>query len=107
MDDQPVSKRSPLKWGQPPLLNERSEQRAPLASKTAMLDHNGRRHVVRLVNMSSLGVMIAFQGEVATGEEVTLHLLDHGAVRGQVRWSSEGRIGINFSKPLDVMLDRE
>ncbi len=89
------------------LLDERADQRASPVSQTAMLDHDGRRHVVRLIDLSPSGAMIAFQGKLAEGDQVTLQLLDHGPVTGQVRWSREGRVGINFSRPPESMLDRE
>ena len=107
MDDTPASKRSVLGDGLRRLLDERAEPRAALQSQTAMLDHDGRRHVVRLVDLSRLGVMIGFQGDLAEGDAVTIHLLDHGPVTGQVRWLRDGRAGIIFSTPLDALPDVE
>ena len=60
-----------------------------------------------LVNLSTSGAMIAFNGDLAEGDAVTLQLLDHGLVTGQVRWAREGRVGINFSKPLEDLQDRD
>ncbi|WP_309601478.1 PilZ domain-containing protein [Sphingomonas sp.] len=107
MDESPASKRSLLGEGLRRLLDEREEPRSIATSQTAMLDHGGRRHVVRLVDLSQSGAMLGFQGTLVDGDDVTLHLLDHGAVRGQVRWSRDGRVGINFSNPLDLTLDQE
>lgn len=107
MDETPASKRPGLGEGIRRLLDERGEPRASTGSNTATLDHQGRRHLVRLVNVSPSGAMISFQGNLADGDEVTLHLLDHGPVTGQVRWTRDGRVGINFSKPLSSMLDHE
>ena len=107
MDETPASKRSTFGVGIRRLLDERGEERMPLGSQTAMLEHQGRRHVVRLVNLSPSGAMVAFHGVLADGEQATLHLLDHGPVTGQVRWSRDGRLGINFSEPLDSMLDQK
>ncbi|MEO7814417.1 MAG: PilZ domain-containing protein [Sphingomicrobium sp.] len=106
MDETPASKRG-IGEGIRRLLDERGEPRASTGSKTATLDHHGRRHLVRLVNVSPSGAMISFQGSLADGDEVTLHLLDHGPVTGQVQWTRDGRAGINFFRPLDSMLDRE
>ena len=39
--------------------------------------------------------------DAADGEAVTIQLLDHGLVAGQVRWSRDGRIGIHFTTPID------
>ena len=107
MDESPASKRSLIGEGLRRLLDERDEPRSTPISQTAMLDHDGRRHVVRLVDLSPSGAMLGFQGKLADGDDITLHLLDHGAVTGQVRWSRDGRVGINFSKPLDLVLDQE
>lgn len=106
MDEIPASKSPGFGDALRRLLDERGEQRDSPASQTAMLDHQGRRHVVRLINVSQSGAMISFQGALADGDEVTLHLLDHGPLTGQVRWSRDGRVGINFSLPLEGNLDR-
>ena len=101
----PASKRSVVGEGIRRLLDERDELRTSLASQTAMLAHRGRRHVVRLVNLSRSGAAIAFHGDLPDGDPVMLQLLDHGAVAGQVKWSRDGRVGINFAAPLDGPLD--
>lgn len=101
VDDSPASKRPALSEGLRRLLDERGEARASPSSQTAVLNHDGHRHVVRLVNLSASGVMIAFNGDLAEGDEVMVQLLDHGPVTGQVRWTREGRVGINFTKPLE------
>ena len=107
MDETPASKRGIFGDGVRRLLDERGEERLSLGSQTAMLEHQGRRHVVRLVNLSPSGAMVAFHGELGDDEAVTLHLLDHGPVTGQVRWSRDGRIGVNFVRPLDSKLEQE
>ena len=107
MDETPASIRPGIGEGIKRLLDERGEPRASTGSNTAMLDHQGRRHLVRLVNVSPSGAMISFQGNLADGDEVMLHLLDHGPVTGQVRWTRDGRVGINFAEPLGSMLDRK
>lgn len=89
------------------MFDERGEGRTAPPSQTAVLNHEGQRHVVRILDLSVSGAMIAFNGALAEGVEVTLQLLDHGPVTGQVRWTRDGRVGINFSKPLEEKLDRE
>lgn len=101
MDEIPASKRPALGQGLRRLLDERGEGRTSPSSQTAVLNHDDHRHVVRIVNLSASGAMVAFNGDLAEGAEVILQLLDHGPVTGQVRWSREGRVGINFSKPLE------
>lgn len=83
------------------LLDERSEPRSPEVSQTAVLALGGANHVVRVIDLSRSGAMVRFTGDVADGEAVTIQLLDHGLVAGQVRWSRDGRIGIHFTTPID------
>lgn len=97
VDDDPASKRPALGDGLRRLLDERAEDRADPISQTAIMNHDGRRHVVRLVNLSASGAMIAFHGAMTEGDAVTLQLLDQAAVAAQVRWVRDGRVGINFS----------
>lgn len=101
MEDSPASKRSAIGEGIRRLLDERTDKRATTGSQNAMLDHDGRRHVVRLVNLSRSGAMVSFQGDLPDGDPVVLHLLDQGPVEGQVRWTRDGRVGIHFSNPVD------
>lgn len=101
MDDSPAPKRPGLGDSLRRLLDQREEERADGASQSAVLNHRGARHVVRLVNVSSRGAMLAYQGDLAEGDEVSLQLLDHGPVAGQVLWTRDGRVGIAFSSPLE------
>lgn len=83
------------------VFDERAEPRFDGDSQTAVLTHRGRNHVIRVGNVSSSGVMIIYGGTPHIGETVTLQLLDHGSVAGQVRWVRDGRVGINFIAPLE------
>ena len=77
-------------------IDERIEARVTPTSETAVLDFRGRRHVVRMVNVSASGAMVSFAQMPNIGEEVVLQLLDHGRVPAQVRWVRDGRIGLAF-----------
>lgn len=83
------------------LLDEREEPRADGKLQTAILTHRGREHEVHVSNISSSGAMVAYSEAPEIGEQVTLRLLDHGAVAGQVRWVRDGQVGINFAAPLE------
>lgn len=83
------------------LVDERRETRAEAAPRTAVLTHRGREQMVQVSNISPSGAMVAYAGEAAAGDAVTLRLLDQGAVAGQVRWVRDGQIGINFAAPLE------
>ena len=78
-------------------IDERTEVRRPSASSTGVLEFRGRKHVVRLVNVSASGAMVIFPHIPNIGERLPLHLLDQGLVTAQVRWVKDGRIGLSFS----------
>src|SRR4051812_135109 len=82
-------------------IDERTEVRHPSVSSTAMLEFRGRKHVVRLINVSASGAMLIFPHIPNIGERLQLHLLDEGLVTAQVRWVKEGRVGLSFAIPLE------
>jgi hypothetical protein len=78
-------------------IDERDEARYPSSSSTAVLEFRGRKHVVRLVNVSPSGAMVVFPYVPNIGERLPLQILDRGLVRAQVRWVRDGRIGLSFA----------
>jgi hypothetical protein len=82
-------------------IDERGEVRHPSASSTAVLEFRGRKHVVRLINVSPSGAMVIFPQMPNIGERLHLQLLDRGTVWAQVRWVKDGRIGVSFATPLE------
>ena len=80
-------------------IDERTEIRHPSVSNTAVLEFRGRKHVIRLVNVSSSGAMVIFAHTPNIGERLLLQLLDRGAIWAQVRWVKDGRIGLSFAAP--------
>lgn len=105
VDDGPGTKRV-ISDGLRRLLDQREEERSESGSQTAVLTHQGSRHVVGVVNLSSAGSMLRFRGALAEGDEVALQLLDRGAVKGQVRWVRDGRVGVSFDTPIDLARDQ-
>ncbi len=83
------------------LFDERAEDRIEAASQTAVLTFRGKRHVVRLLNLSRSGAMVIFAEMPHIGEPVTLQMLERGEVAGQVRWVRDGRVGISFTAELE------
>lgn len=83
------------------MFDERGEERIEAGSRTAALNFRGRRHVVRLINLSRSGAMVAFVEVPHIGEEVSLQLLERGEVPAYVRWVRDGRIGIHFATMLE------
>jgi PilZ domain len=82
-------------------IDERIEMRHAALSGTAVLDFRGRKHVIRLVNISESGAMVIFPHTPNIGERLTVQLLDRGLVSAQVRWVKAGRIGLSFTAPLE------
>ena len=83
------------------MFDERGEERFGAESHTAVLQHRGRKHVVRLVNLSSSGAMVIFPIMPHIGETVVLQLLGRDPVEALVKWVRDGRIGVNFAAPLE------
>lgn len=81
-------------------IDERGEARLESLSGTAVMEFRGRRHVVRLGNLSDSGAMVIFAHQPNIGEKLGLHLLDRGLVWAQVRWAGDGRIGLQFDVAL-------
>lgn len=82
-------------------IDERAEVRVPSISSTAVLEFRGRKHVVRLVNVSRSGAMVIFPHVPNIGERLPLQLLDQGLVSSQVRWVKDGRVGLSFAAPVE------
>jgi hypothetical protein len=82
-------------------IDERGEPRRSSASNTAVLEFHGRKHVVRLMNVSKSGAMVVFPHVPNIGERLSLQLLDHGLVKAQVMWVKDGRVGLSFTAQLD------
>jgi hypothetical protein len=80
-------------------IDEREEARHPAVSGTAVLEFRGRKHVVRLVNVSRSGAMVIFPHVPNIGERLPLQLLDQGVLSAQVRWVKDGRVGLSFLMP--------
>ena len=79
------------------MFDERAEERLEAGSQTAAMLHRGRKHLVRVVNVSSSGAMVIFSGMPHIGEEVMLQLLGRDAMAGHVMWVRDGRIGVSFA----------
>jgi hypothetical protein len=82
-------------------IDEREELRHPSVSNTGVIEFRGRKHVVRLINVSKSGAMVIFPHVPNIGERLPLQLLDQRFVTAQVRWVKDGRIGLSFTSPLE------
>jgi len=79
------------------MFDERAEPREPAESQTAVMEIRGRKHMVRLANLSPSGAMLVFPLMPNIGEEVVLHLLNRGRVTAHVCWVRDGKVGVNFA----------
>jgi hypothetical protein len=66
-----------------------------------VLEFRGRKHVVRLINVSPSGAMVIFPLMPNIGERLLLQILDRCTVWAQVRWVRDGRLGVSFATPLE------
>jgi len=80
-------------------VDHRLESRTEAQSQTAVLEFRGRRHVVRLVNISEGGAMVIFSLIPFIGETITMQLIGRGQVTASVCWVRDGRIGVSFAAP--------
>lgn len=78
-------------------IDERGELRHAALSGTAVVEFRGRRHVVRLINVSASGAMIIFPYPPHIGETVRIQLLDRSPMAAQIIWAKDGRIGLSFA----------
>ena len=81
------------------VIDERQETRHAALSSTAVLEFRGRKHMIRLINVSPSGAMALFPHSPNIGERLPLQILDRGVVSAQVRWVRDGRVGLSFSGP--------
>lgn len=60
----------------------------------------GRTHGVQIINISALGLMCRTEAELLKGERVSLWLPVVTDYAAEVRWSEEGRVGVEFLEPI-------
>lgn len=82
-------------------IDERAELRHAAVSGTAVVEFRGRRHVVRLINVSSSGAMIIFPHVPHIGETVKIQLLDRAPGSAHVIWAKDGRVGLSFPSSVE------
>lgn len=82
-------------------IDERSEPRYEPQSRSAELDFRGRRHVVRLINLSPSGAMVYLGLIPHIGETIRLRLIGRASIAGRVTWVRDGKVGVTFDAPLE------
>lgn len=62
---------------------------------------------VRVRNLSAGGLMAEYADHVESGTPVEINVRGVGWTRGRIAWSTDGRIGIAFDRPIDPLLARK
>ncbi|MDP8913791.1 MAG: EAL domain-containing protein [Pseudomonadota bacterium] len=70
--------------------------------RLASLNWEGQVFPVRLRNISSGGALLESERGLAPGAHVELDLAGCGLLRGEVRWSQAGRLGLRFDEEFDM-----
>ena len=79
------------------VTDQRSEDRLPGLVEETIVHFRRKKHMVRVVNVSSRGAMIAFDADdVRIGERIDIQFADENRTRTIVRWVRDGRIGVEF-----------
>ena len=83
-----------------PSINQRRTPRV-LVEMVSHISARGRTHGVRVINISELGLMCRTDAEITIGERVAIWLPVVKDVQADVRWSEDGRVGVEFCQPID------
>jgi hypothetical protein len=84
-----------------PSVNQRRAER-DLVDMVSHVTARGRTHGVRIINISSLGLMCRTEAELLIGERVHIWLPLIKETLAAVRWSEAGRSGLEFLNPIDA-----
>ena len=79
-----------------PWADRRGEERREGLVDSALLHFRGRPYRVPVLNISSRGAMIECALESRLGEPVLIEFDHCSRIHAFVRWSREGRMGVNF-----------
>ena len=87
-----------------PMSADDAEARAPRQRliRRGSLRWSGGILPVRVHNISAEGAMIESGNAMAPGSEIELDLADGLRLLGQVRWSQDGRVGMQFAEKFDL-----
>jgi hypothetical protein len=81
---------------QPRVIDRRSEHRHDDIIDNATIAFRGQEYLVPVVNISSRGAMVESDIEPRLGETVLIQFENCDRIKSFVRWSREGRLGLNF-----------
>lgn len=75
--------------------------RAPI-SATAKIFAMGRDHSAVVLNLSQSGACVRSEAPITRGQLVTLQMDEFTFDAAEVKWSSQGRLGLKFSNSMNV-----
>ena len=78
------------------LTNQRCEDRLRDILEQTTVVFRRRKHQVRVINVSSRGVMIEADFEARIGEKLDILFTPQNKTKSVVRWLREGRVGLEF-----------
>lgn len=84
------------------MVDQRSEPRLEGVVERGRLYFRDSISMVPVVNISSRGAMIESDIEPRLGESVVIEFDGCSRIRAFVRWSREGRVGLNFGGELVI-----
>lgn len=84
------------------MVDRRSEPRLEGVVERGRLHFRDSISMVPVINISSRGAMIESDIEPRLGESVTIEFDGCSRIRAFVRWSREGRVGLNFGGELVI-----
>jgi hypothetical protein len=82
----------------------RREPRLSSCTETALREPGHQAVDARLVNISSHGFMAETEAKLAPGVQVSLTLPGVDAVSARIIWAKNGRVGGEFSEPVDPLV---
>ncbi|MDQ4086983.1 MAG: PilZ domain-containing protein [Pseudomonadota bacterium] len=80
----------------------RSEPRRETVDECATLFFRGALYVVPVLNISSRGTMVESELQPRLGESVQIRFAGCSPIYAFVRWSRDGRLGLNFGCELTI-----
>ena len=85
-----------------PEADRRCEPRTACAGEQSVLVFRGESYPAPVLNISSRGVQIESDISPRLGESVMIHFDGCSPIYAFVRWSKDGRVGLNFGCELIV-----
>ncbi|EXS68911.1 PilZ domain-containing protein [Sphingobium sp. Ant17] len=86
-----------------PAVDQRRARR-DLVDLVSHVTARGSAHSVRIINLSSLGLMCRSDGGLPVGERITVWLPLVQDIAADIRWVEDGRMGVEFLEPIKPLL---